>query len=72
MVMMMSDCAATSRGEAATCAPAWASGSARDAVRFQTVTGKPALRILPAIGPPMIPSPIKPTRSVTRTPYGKD
>jgi len=59
----MSERCATSRGVRTTVMPSRASGSARAGVRFVTVTSKPALRALRAIGAPMIPVPTKPIRS---------
>ncbi len=44
MEITRSDVAASSAGEAASLAPAATSSSARDAVRFQTVSGKPAFQ----------------------------
>src|SRR5882672_5914377 len=61
MVMRTSDAAATSRGDAASFAPAATRESARDAVRFQTVRGKPALTRLWPMGFPMRPRPMSPT-----------
>src|SRR5579859_265361 len=61
IVMRMSAAAATSRGEEASFAPAETKESARDEVRFQTTSGKPALRRLWLMGSPMRPSPINPT-----------
>ena len=52
--------AAASRGVAALFAPFFTSGSALDAVRFQTVTVWPDLRRLLAMGAPMVPVPRKP------------
>src|SRR5438132_13693797 len=65
IVTTRSERSATSRGVRTTVAPASAKGFARSGVRFVTVTGNPALRALRAIGAPMIPSPTKPTRSIT-------
>src|SRR5919201_1037514 len=64
MVTTMSERSATSRGLRTTVAPASASGVARSGVRFVTVTGKPPLSALRAMGAPMIPRPTKPTRSM--------
>src|SRR5690349_3479098 len=61
MVIRTSAEAATSRGFAAALAPAATKASARAAVRFQTVRGKPALRKLKPIGRPIKPRPINPT-----------
>ena len=52
--------AAASRGVAALFAPFFTSGSALDAVRFQTVTVWPDLRRLLAMGAPMVPVPRNP------------
>src|SRR6266700_8268674 len=61
MVMRLSAAAAASLGEAARRAPAATRESARDAVRFHTTSGNPALRRLWPMGRPISPSPIKPT-----------
>src|SRR2546425_5041897 len=61
MVSRTSEAAATSCGEAARFAPAAARESAREAVRFQTTRGKPALRRLWPMGSPIRPRPIRPT-----------
>ena len=55
---------ASACGEEATAAP-WraAHSSAVEAVRFQTVRSKPARARFAAMREPMIPSPMKPTRS---------
>src|SRR5579859_2349601 len=69
MVMRTSLAAATSRGEGASLAPAATRDSARDAVRFQTKSGKPALRRLWPMGDPMRPRPMRPTVGCdTKTP----
>ena len=57
---------AASRGVAALLAPFFTSGSARDAVRFQTVTVWPDLRRLLAMGAPMVPVPRNPIFMVRR------
>src|ERR1700688_3319010 len=57
MVMRMS--AAASLGEAARRAPAATSESAREAVRFHTTSGNPALSRLWPMGRPISPSPIR-------------
>src|SRR5258708_17333930 len=62
MVMRISAAAAASLGEAARRAPAASRESARDAVRFHTTSGNPALRRLWPMGRPIRPSPIKLTR----------
>src|SRR6185437_4879377 len=59
MVMTTSASRTASAGLAATLAPSAWNGSARDAVRFQTVSGYPAASRRLAIGLPMIPRPIK-------------
>src|SRR5436190_15283506 len=59
MVIRMSAAAAASFADAARRAPAATSESARDAVRFQTTRGNPALRRLWAMGRPIRPSPMK-------------
>src|SRR6266446_3964945 len=61
MVISKSEAEATSPGDLASFAPAATSDSAREAVRFQTVSGKPALRRFRLMGEPMRPRPIKPT-----------
>src|SRR3990172_7958332 len=61
MVMSTSAAAAASRGEAAASAPCATNGPTRDAVRFHTVTAKPAFRRLAAIGRPIKPNPMNPT-----------
>ena len=63
-IRMMSQCAATSAGLAPSWAPCATRSSMRLAVRFQTVSGKPAFRTLAAIPRPMIPKPTNPIRSV--------
>src|SRR4029077_19922841 len=60
IVISTSEAAATSRGDFASVAPAPTNSSARDAVRFHTVTACPALTKFRAIGRPMRPSPITP------------
>src|SRR5437762_11966742 len=64
IVTTRSERSATSFGVRTTVAPASPRGFARSSVRFVTVTGKPALMALRAIGEPMIPRPTKPTRSI--------
>jgi len=59
MVMITSASRTASAGLAATLAPAAWSGSARDAVRFQTISGYRAASRRLAIGLPIIPRPIK-------------
>src|SRR6202047_4892543 len=56
-----SELAASSRGDGASFAPAATSSSARDAVRFQTVKGKPAFNKFMPMGLPINPRPINPT-----------
>ena len=56
--------AATSAGDPAPVAPISRSACIRFGFRFQTVTLKPAFKRFAAIGPPMIPSPTNPTRSI--------
>ena len=62
MVMMISAPWAASRGEPAATAPWATTGSIRFGVRLKTVTWWPPLRMFTAMGPPMVPSPMKPTR----------
>src|SRR5689334_21947405 len=64
-VTTTSERCATSRGVFATAMPSFARASARASVRLVTVTSKPALRRLRAIGAPMIPVPTTPTRSTS-------
>src|ERR1700744_5803535 len=54
-------------GLAASFAPASTSGAALDAVRFKTVTSKPALRRFFTMGVPMLPRPIHPIFLVIQT-----
>src|SRR5579863_4410173 len=61
MVISTSDDAATSRGDLASLAPAATNASARETVRFHTVNLYPAFNRLSPMGPPIKPSPIKPT-----------
>ena len=56
--------AAHARGVVARVAPFFTIGSARAAVRFQTVTVWPDLRRLFAMGAPMVPRPRNPIRMV--------
>src|SRR3982074_3595528 len=56
-----SELAASSRGDCASFAPVATSSSARDAVRFQTVNGKPAFNKFIPMGLPISPRPISPT-----------
>lgn len=63
-VMTTSERAATPAALAPAWAPAAASSSTAGRLRFQTVSGKPALSRLRHIGWPMAPNPIKPTRVV--------
>src|SRR5829696_2179637 len=67
MVMMMSDCSATSRGPSATVAPS--SSSAFSRVRLYATRSWPASMRFSAIGLPMIPSPMKPTVSAMSLPF---
>src|SRR5215472_5563702 len=60
MVRRKSEAAATSWGDLASLAPAATSSSAREAVRFQTVSGWPALMRFIPMGRPMRSSPIRP------------
>ena len=62
-----SDAAATSAGEAARDAPAATSSSTGPGLREWTVSGRPASSRCPAMGRPMMPSPMKPTRSPTQS-----
>src|SRR5215472_7669288 len=62
IVMTMSERSAASAGVAACSAPSATSGAAFAAVRLWTVSRKPALSTLRAIGRPMSPSPTNPTR----------
>ena len=64
MMTSTSTSRARSRGVAAAFAPSFARASAFARVRFHTVRGKPAFRRFRAIGEPMIPSPMTPTRSM--------
>src|SRR5260370_27745969 len=59
MVMSTSAAAAASLGAAARRAPAATSEAAREAVRFQTTSGNPALIRLWPMGRPIRPSPIR-------------
>src|ERR1700733_5687191 len=61
MVMTKSEAAATARGDSAQRAPSCKRSSALLAVRFQTVSGNPALSKLRPMGLPISPSPISPT-----------
>src|SRR5271170_3900498 len=61
IVINTSEAAASSRGEAASLAPAAPSGSAREGVRFQTVSAYPAFKRFRPMGRPIRPSPISPT-----------
>src|ERR1700722_5714350 len=61
MESTISELAASSRGHRASFAPAATSSSARDAVRFQTVKGKPAFNKFIPMGLPISPKPISPT-----------
>ena len=71
MVIRTSEAAAASRGDFARCAPCATNSSARDAVRFHTVTSKPFLSKFAAIGLPIKPNPITPTE-VFMTPLPKN
>src|SRR5215470_16287106 len=57
-----SHCAATSRGESAQMAPRSSNGAATSGRRSWTTSEKPARRTKPAIGAPMLPRPMNPTR----------
>src|SRR5579863_3728726 len=59
IVIRTSAAAAASLGEEARRAPAATKESAREAVRFQTTSGKPALRRLCPMGRPMRPRPMR-------------
>src|SRR5215471_1836402 len=61
IVMSTSEAVATSRGDAASFAPAATREPALEAVRFHTTRGNPALRRLWHMGLPMRPRPMKPT-----------
>ena len=61
----MSASAAAAAGVSAIVTPCSASSGARPAVRFQPVTGNPALARLAAIAAPIVPRPTKPIRSTT-------
>ena len=64
IVITRSQRSPTSAGEEATSAPCSAAQAcAVSAVRFQTTSSKPARRRFAAIREPMIPRPMKPTRS---------
>src|SRR5581483_9926780 len=56
---------ASAEGAGTATAPSSTSGSAREAVRFQTTSGKPARRTFRAIGRPIRPRPAKPTVGVS-------
>src|SRR5947199_49050 len=56
--------AATASAEASTVAPAATSGATLAGLMSCTTSSNPALTRLSAIGPPILPSPIKPTVSV--------
>src|SRR5713101_5977560 len=60
MVRRKSEAAATSCGDLASLAPAATSSSAREAVRFQTVSAWPAFKRFMPMGRPMRPSPMSP------------
>src|SRR6267378_2731577 len=60
MVRRKSDAAATSSGDLASLAPAATSSSAREGVRFQTVSEWPAFRRFMPMGRPMRPRPMSP------------
>src|SRR4051812_29699327 len=61
MVTTTSLAAPTSRGEAAAFAPALVRRATASGLRSNTVSSLPPFRMLRAIGPPMTPSPMKPT-----------
>jgi len=61
MVISTSEEAATSRGFAASLAPAATKSAALSGVRFQTVSGNPAFKMFFAMGRPIKPRPINPT-----------
>src|SRR5262245_54592599 len=63
-----SQCAATSRGESAQTAPRSSSGAAAAGRRSWTTRGNPAWRTKPAIGAPMLPRPMNPTRIAVAPP----
>jgi hypothetical protein len=64
----MSLAAATSAAVVANVEPRSASSGALPAVRFQTVSGKPARAMLAAIAEPIVPRPMKPIRSTSGPP----
>jgi len=66
IVMTTSDADAASAGVEARAAPSATSASTGGAERECTVSGCPAASRCRAIGAPITPSPMKPTRSVTR------
>ena len=63
-MMVMSLAAATALGESAPAAPRSRKGSMRLAVRFQTVTAKPAFIKLSTMPRPMMPRPMNPIFSL--------
>jgi len=64
MAITTSEAAATSTGDPAHAAPAATTSAAFSRVRFQTVTGKPALKSAWLIGRPIKPIPINPIRCI--------
>jgi len=67
IVMTISTSAATCAGPLPALAPSRSSGSILAAVRFQTVSGKPALATFAAIAAPIVPRPRNPIRSLMPT-----
>src|SRR5262245_64542709 len=68
IVITTSLAAATARGEAAAVAPASTSEATAFGLTSCTVSRWPFLRTLRAIGPPIVPSPMKPTSVIASPP----
>jgi hypothetical protein len=64
-ITTMSLSAATAAGVSPNEAPRSTSSCPRPDVRFQTVSGNPARTMLAAMAAPIVPNPMKPTRSIT-------